>query len=379
MNRSKIALASVVALLLLAPMIAGLLGVEPRSIENRKLGKWPKLEATSLLEPESFEAIGHYLLDHLPLRDKAVAARSWVSVNLLRDSPSSDVHLGTKGWLFYDLSFERACSGADTPASIARRLRRVSRIIETSGRRVIVMIIPDKNAIYPEFLGSAEPFARCAREKRAELREILARRPPSGYVDMWSELADLKTSAGEENLYIPTDTHWTTFAAGRMVEEIVERVEAGLWDPAELKREREVLRNGDLTRMMGLRDPVSVSVYAIERAGVSPETLPGSQAELPGMRIYRARSEGPARIVPVRVFFLHDSFMYSGIEMLPSYFAESAFSHWQTAGHPDGLSREIRSADVVVIQIAERGTYNWIHKVLSDDALTVLAEASRGW
>ena len=112
---------------------------------------------------------------------------------------------------------------------------------------------------------------------------------------------------------------------------------------------------------------------------MSPETLPGSEAELSGMRIYRARSEGPARIVPMRVFFLHDSFMYSGIEMLPSYFAESAFSHWQTAGHPDGLSREIRSADVVVIQIAERGSYNWIHKVLSDDALAVLAAASRRW
>jgi len=379
MNRSKIALATLVGLLLLAPMLAGLLGVEPRSIENRKLEKWPKLEAPSLLEPVSFEAIGAYLLDHLPLRDKAVAARSWASVHLLHDSPSPDVHLGTEGWLFYDLSFERACSGTDTPPSIVKRLRRASRIIEASGRRAIVMIIPDKNAIYPEYLGGAEPFARCAREKRAELREILTRRPPSGYVDMWDELTDLKADAGEERLYIPTDTHWTTFAAARMVEEIVERVEPGLWNPDELKREREVLHNGDLTRMMGLRDPIPVVEYAIERQGVSSTTLPASDGALPGMRIFRARSEGTARIAPLRVFFLHDSFMYTGIKMLPDYFAESAFSHWQTARHPNELSREIGSADVVVVQIAERGTYNWIHKVLSDDALAVLATASRRW
>lgn len=364
--------------LLLAPAVAGLFGVRSQAIENRKLARWPELEAHQWLDRDAISQLTRYLLDHLPLRDKIVRARAWTTLHVFGDSPSPDVHLGEEGWLFYDRSFTRACAGLDEPESIAKRLARASEIIEDSGRVVIVMIIPDKHAVYPEFLGASSVHAACAAEKRVRLRKALAARTPRGYADMWVALAKLKAETPSPLLYIPTDTHWSDFGAGRMVEAIVEGTAPGRWQAEAFVHKGQMPFLGDLTRMMGLRERVFIDRYNVSRKNIARTTLPASQGRLPGMRIYRASAEQKGvETSPIdarRVFLLHDSFMYTAISMISPFFEETAFSHWQSSSDAKALAQEIARSEIIVIEVAERGSYNWIHQVFSDASLGQLAK-----
>lgn len=372
--RIKRIVAAGLACLLLAPTAAWLLGVEAVAIENRKLAKWPRFETTELLEPEVISRLTRYLLDHLRLRDRIVRARAMWTLHVFGDSPSPDVHLGEAGWLFYDHSFSRACSGLDDPTSVAQRIARASRIIAESGRVVIVMIVPDKPAIYPERLGAARVHAKCATRKRGELRAALEAHRPRGYVDLWEALGTARDTPNAPLLYIPTDSHWTDLAAGIMTESILERAAPGLWNDADFVAAGKSLHVGDLTRMMGLRDPVAIARYKVVRKNLEVTRAPDSEGLLPGTRIFHVETrdvdQPSSPIRARRIFLLHDSFMYNAIPMLAPYFRTITFTHWQTASRPGALAREIARSQIVVFEVTERGTYNWIHRVLSDAALS---------
>jgi hypothetical protein len=206
---------------------------------------------------------------------------------------------------------------------------------------------------------------------------MLATRTPRGYVDMWQLLENTKARPDAPLLFIPTDTHWTDFATGQMAKAIVEAATPGWWHDEAFEHEGQTQHVGDLTRMMGLATRVAIERYDVKRENIAVKPAAASEGHLPGMRIYRLTTRDPSAeatpIDPRRVLLLHDSFMYTGISMIVPFFRETAFSHWQTSSNPHGLAQEIARSQIVVIEVAERGSYNWIHKVFSDAALRTLA------
>ena len=368
-SRTRRIVAAILCLLFIVPGLATCFGVKTKSIENRRKASWPEFAVLEVLDGKSLPGVSLYLSDHLALRDKLVHARARIFVELFGDSPNARVHLGRNGWLFYDVSFTRACEGIDSPSRIVQRLRRVAHILDDSGRKVIVTIVPDKHAVYPEMLGDALPWASCAMEQRSLLRAAIAAAPPHGYIDLWDQLETLKKEQPDPLLYIPTDSHWSSRSAAELSQSLVHAIDPGIWNPSALHRKAEKSHFGDLNKMMGRWARTPTSQYRVEREGVNSEAYSETRKGSPSARRYRVKSPVNTRMIEGRTLVIHDSFMYSAIPLLTPYFRDITFIHWQSAEHAPGLAAEFAAAKTVVIEIAERGTYNWPHRVLKDRAL----------
>ncbi len=366
-----------IACLLLLPGTAALVGVEPAAIENRPLASWPGFSWGSLVDTAATSKISTYLTEHLRLRKAVVAARAEFTLEVFDDSPSAMVHLGNKGWLYYDLTFTRACSEGGTPREIVSAVRRVGEIVERSGRRFVFMVAPDKRSIYPEFMGAKlRRLALCADQKRQELQRYLEHAPPPGYVDLFRVMGDLKENSQEkEPIYYPNDTHWTTFSSGKMAQAIVDVLSPGLWKESGLVSTGEKGHLGDLTSVMGVPRRIPSDQFIVLRPGLKIEDS-RTKRDPYGVRSYRTVGDRPRNVVPGRVFFLHDSFTYDAIPMLALYLEESRFLHWENVWDAKTLAGEIRAADIIVVQIAERGSYNWVNRVFTQD---VLLRNLAGW
>jgi hypothetical protein len=53
------------------------------------------------------------------------------------------------------------------------------------GKRVALVIVPDKGGVYADMLGPLEASFDCAEARRAELRAALVVDPPAGFIDVW--------------------------------------------------------------------------------------------------------------------------------------------------------------------------------------------------
>jgi hypothetical protein len=163
--------------------------------------------------------------------------------------------------------------------------------------------------------------------------------------------AQLDTDTG--GVYLDRDTHWTEYGGMSMVEQIVERVAPGLYDPAEVTVAGVEPLEGDLTRILGLPETYDVVDLAVDRLGVSTTEL-DEQAVDGSYPIRRFVSDAPtAPMVEGRTVMLFDSFSFPIIEEMTPYFEELTLVHWDAVGSVDvaGLMAE---ADHVVVQVAER-------------------------
>ncbi len=373
--------------LLALPALAGLMGVRAEAIENRDLAKWPRVKLRDALEPKAIERVGAFLIDHLPLRGDVIQLRSWIFIKLWHDSPSGLVYLGEPPWLFFVETFINACAPGARPENIANRLGRLETILQESGRRLIVAIVPDKAAVYPEKLGASAPLARCAAARRRQLRKALRQEGMADFIDFWQIFHALRNRNPDPLLYLPNDTHWSPYGALQLTRRVIRHLNPDLWQGREIASSAGWEREGDLTRMMGWPSKLVVSDYRVERQDVSVVELPPeeSRAGLRNIHRYRARSLDGKQVgfVPAeRLLLIHDSFGLAANPMLLQFFNETNTAHWMTAGSGPALAAELRDADLVLLLVAERNVYQWIPRVFSDRAVlntlpAVLAQHDR--
>ncbi|MCP4201775.1 MAG: hypothetical protein GY769_07565, partial [bacterium] len=209
-----------------------------------------------------------YLTDHLPLRRQAVAADSWIDLRLFGDSPDSEVHLGRGGWLFFDSDLRRPCI-VDTPIpEILARLERLGATLRGAGRDFHFLIVPSKNAIYPEYTTQTiGRFGECALRKREELRGLLDADAVAGYLDLWSLLEDAKQRE-QRPLFFSNDSHINSYGASLVARELVDAARPGLWRTDALALAGVRKHTGDLTRLMGLPQVIEAERYEVRRPGV---------------------------------------------------------------------------------------------------------------
>ncbi len=61
----------------------------------------------------------------------------------------------------------------------------------------------------------------------------MAANPPSGYVDLYQRLQQLRASQGAP-IYRSKDSHWAPLAAGMYAQELADAARPGLWQPQDL-------------------------------------------------------------------------------------------------------------------------------------------------
>ncbi len=337
------------------PFVASVAGLKPGNVENRAATAAPDLGGDALLKEKTYQALNRYLADRFALRGLAVRTNARLNDKIWK-ADSGDVRRGSDGWLFYHPSLRRLCTENLTVEGGLEVLDRFASQLDTSGRGFVYALAPEKSSVYPEYLADRSlDDGECAFEARDRLTEQLEAR--SFGVDLYGPLLERK-AAQPEPIYHPRDTHWTMEGGAIYVERLIEALEPGLWNDAELVETGQQDIVPDLTRLLGLPQTEQETAFAVRRSGVETTEnapQPVEQVEFP-IRNFTSTSSGAA-LVEGRTLLVYDSFTLPVIDLLAPFFADVTFVHWNALGIAD-VAALVEASDRVVIEGAER-EFTW--------------------
>src|SRR6266478_230660 len=227
--------------------------------EQATLAPFPKIGpdlATIKAFPHSFK---RYFQENFGFRKPLLYWHGVFKYSWLKVSSSPFVILGQGGWLFFadEASMESLrCSKPFTNEQLAqwkRTLELRNEVLSKDGMKYLVVVVPDKHTIYPEYVPSA--YARInEKSRREQLIEYLEANSRLAIIDLTEPLKKAKTA---NEIYFRTDTHWNDLGAFVAYQEIGRQI--GNWYPQIQLRSRSefnlahaVSKSGDLARMLGL-------------------------------------------------------------------------------------------------------------------------------
>ena len=244
------------------------------SYENRVAAEWPPLPASyadARAWPARFDAA---FADHFGGRNALIALHHWVKAVGFGTSPAANVVIGRDGWLFFrgedGKAIDRDYRGVlpyppDEPARIAAEFKRRHDYVSALGIPYVVMIVPDKATIYPEYLPSW--LTKVAPQTRLDhLYAALAAYPEITVLDLRPALTAAKA---RERTYFKTDSHWNLVGAtvGYEALAVVLKAKVTGFPAAPPERPPYVAGvdyySGDLARMIGSR-------YAYREEDIAP-------------------------------------------------------------------------------------------------------------
>jgi hypothetical protein len=343
--------------LILGPHIAGLAGVQPKSIENRPLATLPKFTRAAVLDASYFQNFSAYLRDNLPLRVEATRIYNWSVLRILRGSPAANVFEGRGGELFLDVEFLNPCAKDIPVDQLVDDIRAFSSGIEASGRKLFVTFAPNKSYVSPEKMSSVlRQLAECPTARRNQLRQQLQTAKDIRWIDLWSVLDRFKATS-KETLFPQRGRHSTPLTGVLFAKGIIDAVQPGTWSEAGVVATPAVRSAAELPmRFMGLSIAQYNKGYYIDR---KLNALPVKRtAKLAG----NSRRESffytnPATNQPLiggKTVVLHDSFMDLSMEPLSQYFADITFIHWnEFMALPDDVASVVAGSDRVIIEYVE--------------------------
>jgi len=233
------------------------------AFENRSAAGWPSLPpsyADSRAWPAKVEAA---FADRFGGRNALIALHHWTMAVGFGASPVANLLIGRDGWLFFlgedGKAVDRDYRGVapyvpDGSAKIAAEFKRRHDYLTALGIAYVVMIVPDKATIYPEYL---PPWAtKVAPQTRLDrLYAALAAYPEIIVLDLRPALTEAKA---RERSYYKTDSHWNLVGATIGYEALAAALQAKVPGFPAVPAERPPyvagvdFYSGDLANLIGL-------------------------------------------------------------------------------------------------------------------------------
>ena len=250
-SRWRLLVVFVAVVFFAAPVGLWLVGVHGMAFENRGLAAAPRLADGF----RAFDETTRYFIDQLPLRQQAVRANTWMQLHIFGNTPryeqgqlaadqalpfgeprqnvtqpgagrgagqpSTGVLVGRHGWLFLHQDFDLACpevvrrmfQGSFVPyAEALARWTQLLSVVRRSGRRAILVVVPDKSSVFPEYLPTSFDGKQCGQAGQAQLLNLLDSASPADVVSLYRPLLSAK-KLSRVPIYLPLDTHWNTLGA----------------------------------------------------------------------------------------------------------------------------------------------------------------------
>jgi alginate O-acetyltransferase complex protein AlgJ len=313
--------------------------------ENRILAQ-PPSRAGSTNWFDFAHAFTAYFDDHFGFRGTLITAQALLKVNLIGVSTSPDILIGKNGWLYYTGEKSMENYRGELPFATGeleawlRYFGGYNAWLARRGILFLVVIVPDKQTVYPEFLpGSIRKVT--ARTRLDDFTAAMKAEPNVCVLDLRSALQAAK--GGHSEVYHRTDTHWSTagvYAAYREILPQIERKYPAVRPLPNIEPLRSGdYRAGDLAKMLGLgrvwkelpQQPASSLVYA----------------EMPEGDLH-VRGPGPASS---RLAAFGDSFLLPLVDYLAPHFDETIASRF--AGLKPALIEQFHP-DIVLFEMVER-------------------------
>jgi hypothetical protein len=193
---------------------------EVRLAENRFLAAKPDIREFKINKPVFQIKFEQYFNDHFGFRSVLIYLNNYARVIHLNASPNPLIAIGKEGWLYFDDSTNPAFKDYMGVAwynenqldKIVANLTAINRELTRRKITFFVVIAPDKQTIYPEYLPDSIRKYR-PKTKLDQLLERLRYHMPELYVvDLRSALLREKKKA-KYPLFYKTDTHWNNYGA----------------------------------------------------------------------------------------------------------------------------------------------------------------------
>ena len=360
--RSDTILVIVFLIAICLPVADVLFGLDPtRLSEKRRLAPAPPVRLSQPLEVSYTAAFESWWNDNFGFRRSLVVGYSGALL-ALGVSPTPSVIVGRSGWLFFAgdeaLASYRALQPF-TEAELATWQRRIETRrdwLAERGIHFLVVIAPNKETIYPEFmpgrLNRVRPVTR--------LDQLVTYLRSHSSVAIVDPRDALRAAKAEDIVYLRTDTHWNDVGAWLLHREILRGLRQ--WYPqleptpaAALVRNIRTGWSGDLATMLGLDGRLSE-----DKLELAPRNGRAARGADPGLRPQdplrrlSAAERGTASL-PRAVMF-HDSFGLSLQPFLAESFSRIVFSSGPTnwRSNFDAALVERERPAVVIQEIAER-------------------------
>lgn len=310
--------------------------------ENRSLSSFPVIMTEEGFNTDYFNEFTTYIAEHFAFRGRLVALDSEMKYRLFHSPGDSQVILGKDGWFFYDATLNDY-AGVTLPQEeleqIADNLREVCEGYKALGKQPLIMIVPNKNAIYPEKMPVR--FGKPAAENNRIKLQALFEQYQIPYLDVAAILLEGKE---EDELYLHQDTHWNNTGARLVMNAMYEK--------------------------LGIEESYSLTDYSLEESHESDlgKILFPNKENLENQRIYpqikefsyekKVRSMDDISIVShsaqgngKSVFLYRDSFGRAMIPYMAEYFDTCYFNR----STPYDVEKAANTdCDYVVIEIVER-------------------------
>ena len=308
--------------------------------ENRPLAQWPTLfveGSVNLTWPKEME---DYFRDRFAGRLMMVDAWGRVLATVFNVSANDKVILGDDGWLFFqetEADYDgSAALGAYEMEDLINYLRTEKNAAEARGQAFIIVIAPNKNSIYGEYMPD-----RYYRSTQAGNLERLLLAEGLDCIDL------VALFSGTERLYYRTDSHWNSTGARLAAQAIMRHIEEKTGVAAALDAvvagERYIA--GDLARMLyPLSAAAEADTYYV--AGAQNFRTIGRFRDFNDLNI-TTESDG----APLRLAMYRDSFADALIPYLSNAYGHV---HYNRQTPPDLDSEAFLAADVIIFQMAER-------------------------
>lgn len=331
--------------------------------EMRELAEWPRWSwdrAAVLAWPSAFQ---HYFEDHFYLRSRIIDWRAGLLWNGLRTAASDQVIAGKDGWLFYAADggmddwiqaepFTAAELEAWRDTLVRRRAFLTKRDIS-----FLLVIAPDKQMVYPEFM--PDSLRRLREDYRADQLIAYMRQttPDFEILDLRSPIQAAKKG---ELLYHRYDTHWND--RGGLVGYQAMATALRRWLPSLEPLARSdfdtdpAVPSGDKTTMLGLKDPGKVAMPGLVlRRGVGYRVVFPETVDAYG-EVGHLITEHADRSLPRAVVF-RDSFAGRLIPYLSEHFSRASYLWQNELDYPE-IEKEM--PDVVIQEYVARHLFTYV-------------------
>ncbi len=365
--RSRI-LAFAFGILIFLPLFDTLFGLSDgfSSTENRQLSAAPVLRLSTV---RSFvRQFKTYYQENFGFRNPLFYAYSHWKYFGLQESPLPEkAVLGKNGWWYLGNNANQVIEQhrglvpmpTDTLQAIATRLSRWQQKLAHRGIKLVLLIAPDAQTIYPENLPDwALPYARPSRLD--QFMAYMGRCTTVPVVDVRDTLLAAKSV---HPVYFQTNSHWNSFGAIVSTSVLIKRLQV---DFPTLIRPRaadyEIARlpgyAGDLAALCMLQGSLPERNYCQVRVN-KRLAVRHTDTLLVADNPYKAfRMTGPDSRQP-RLLFVGDSFSEWLTLYMPAYFSQSYFVRSQ---YIDPALVPAERPDVVVVEIVERNL-DWLMRL----------------
>lgn len=354
--RSRL-IAVVFAMLLLLPTLDQVVGLSSlfRNTENRQRSRMPLLHFPYVRQ--FVIRFDRYYKENFGWRNALFYVYSRWKYNILGQSPLPEkVVVGKDGWFYLGNSYNRVVDQhrglvplADTSAArIATHLAQRQQELVKLGIKLYVLIAPDAQTIYPEYL--PDQLQQSKEPSRLDVLKRAIAKTSLPFIDIRDTLRAAKR---DHIVYYQTDTHWNKYGTLIGCAALLKRIRQDrpmlpLMNVSDYTIRQQRGTSGDLTTMLTLQDAINENgAYVIRPAAnlVSHQvaSIPRANIAFPSQRFSGSGFD--------RLLFIGDSFSNSMMQYLPAYFRESYFVR---DGKLDPTLIQSERPTIVVLEIVER-------------------------